>query len=60
MVTIRNRLHRCWQATALRRTTVLETMNAVARAIPASKRVSVDPKVECPLRDVPLTAGDRQ
>jgi predicted acylesterase/phospholipase RssA len=41
-------------------TTLDETMDTVARAIPASKRVSVDQKVECPLRDVPLTAGDRQ
>jgi predicted acylesterase/phospholipase RssA len=41
-------------------TTLDETMDTVARAIPASKRVSVDQKVECPLRDVPLTAGDRR
>ncbi len=41
-------------------TTLGETMDTVARAIPASKRVSVDQKVECPLRDVPLTAGDRR
>jgi predicted acylesterase/phospholipase RssA len=41
-------------------TTLDETMDTVARAIPASKRVPVDQKVECPLRDVPLTAGDRQ
>jgi predicted acylesterase/phospholipase RssA len=41
-------------------TTLDETMDTVARAIPASKRVSVDQRVECPLRDVPLTAGDRQ
>jgi predicted acylesterase/phospholipase RssA len=41
-------------------TTLDKTMDTVARAIPASKRVSVDQKVECPLRDVPLTAGDRQ
>jgi predicted acylesterase/phospholipase RssA len=41
-------------------TTLDETMDTVARAIPASKRNSADQKVECPLRDVPLTAGDRQ
>jgi predicted acylesterase/phospholipase RssA len=41
-------------------TTLDETMDTVAKAIPASKRASVDQKVECPLRDVPLTAGDRQ
>jgi predicted acylesterase/phospholipase RssA len=41
-------------------TTLDETMDSVARAIPASTRVSVDQKVECPLRDVSLSAGDRQ
>src|SRR3984885_6502274 len=41
-------------------TTLEETMDTVARAAPASKRTPVDQKVECPLRDVQLTAGDRQ
>jgi predicted acylesterase/phospholipase RssA len=41
-------------------TTVDETMDAVARAEPVSKRTPVDRKVECPLRDLPFTAGDRQ
>jgi predicted acylesterase/phospholipase RssA len=41
-------------------TTLDETMDTVARAMPASKRVPVDQKVECPLRNVPFTAGDRQ
>jgi predicted acylesterase/phospholipase RssA len=41
-------------------TTMDETMDTVARAAPASKRPPVDQKVECPLRDVQLTAGDRQ
>jgi hypothetical protein len=41
-------------------TTLDETMDTVARAVPASKRVPVDQKVGCPLRDVPLTSGDRQ
>jgi predicted patatin/cPLA2 family phospholipase len=41
-------------------TTMDETMDTVARAAPASKRNPVDQKVECPLRDVQLTAGDRQ
>jgi predicted acylesterase/phospholipase RssA len=41
-------------------TTLDETMGTVARAEPASKRVSVEQKVECPLRDVPFTARDRQ
>ena len=41
-------------------TTMDETMDTVARAEPASKRVPVEQKVECPLRDVPFTAGDRQ
>jgi len=35
-------------------------MDTVARAEPASKRVPVEQKVECPLRDVPFTARDRQ
>jgi predicted acylesterase/phospholipase RssA len=38
-------------------TTLDETMDTVARA---SKRVSVDQKVECPLRDLSFTAGDGQ
>lgn len=41
-------------------TTLDETMNTVARAAPAMKRTPVDQKVECPMRDVPLTAEDRQ
>jgi predicted acylesterase/phospholipase RssA len=41
-------------------TTMDETMDTVAKAAPASKRTPVDQKVECPLRDVLLTAGDRQ
>jgi len=41
-------------------TTMDETMDTVARAVPASKRVPADQKVECPLRDVPFTARDRQ
>jgi hypothetical protein len=41
-------------------TTVDETMDAVARAEPVSKRTPVDRKVECPLRDLPFTTGDRQ
>ena len=41
-------------------TTMDETMDTVARAAPASKRTAVDQKIECPLRDVQLTAGDRQ
>src|SRR5882672_637594 len=41
-------------------TTLDETMDTVARAEPASKRVPVEQKVECPLRDVPFTARDRQ
>jgi predicted acylesterase/phospholipase RssA len=41
-------------------TTLDETMDTVARAVPASKRVPVDQNVECPLRDVPFTAGDLQ
>ena len=34
MVTIRNRLHRCWQATALRRTCVLGVLALVGCALP--------------------------
>ena len=41
-------------------TTMDETMDTVAKAAPASKRTPVDQKVECPLRDVLLAAGDRQ
>ena len=41
-------------------TTLDETMDTVAKAAPASKRTPVDQKIECPLRDVLLTAGDRQ
>ena len=41
-------------------TTMDETMDTVARALPVSKRTRLDQKVECPLRDVQLTAGDRQ
>ena len=41
-------------------TTLDETMDTVAKAAPAWKRTPVDQKVECPLRDVLLTAGDRQ
>jgi predicted acylesterase/phospholipase RssA len=41
-------------------TTLDETMDTVARAEPASKRVPVEQKVECPLRDVPFTARDSQ
>ena len=41
-------------------TTMDETMDTVAKAAPASNRTPVDQKVECPLRDVQLTAGDRQ
>jgi hypothetical protein len=37
-----------------------ETMDTVAKAAPASKRTPVDQKIECPLRDVLLTAGDRK
>jgi predicted acylesterase/phospholipase RssA len=40
-------------------TTMDETMDTVAAATPASKRTpTVDREVECPLRDVQLTAGD--
>jgi len=39
-------------------TTMDETMATVAAAAPASKRTPVDQNVGCPLRDVPLTAGD--
>ncbi len=41
-------------------TTLDETMDTVASAVPASKRVPMDQKVECPLRGVPLTAADQQ
>jgi predicted acylesterase/phospholipase RssA len=41
-------------------TTIDETMDTVASAVPASKRVPMDQKVECPLRDAPLTAADQQ
>jgi len=42
-------------------TSMDETMATVAAAAPASKRnPAVDQKVECPLRDVQLTAGDRR
>src|SRR5450631_3470738 len=39
-------------------TTMDETMDTVAKAAPASKRTPVDQEVECPLRDVQLTARD--
>ena len=42
-------------------TTMDETMDTVAAAAPPSKRIApVSQDVECPLRDVQLTAGDRQ
>jgi len=41
-------------------TTMDETMDTVAKAAPASKRTPVDQKIECPLRDIRLTAEDRQ
>jgi predicted acylesterase/phospholipase RssA len=41
-------------------TTLDETMDTVAKAPPYSKRTPPDRKVECPLRDVQLTAGDSQ
>ena len=41
-------------------TTLDETMDTVAKAPPYSKRIPLDRKVECPLRDVQLTAGDGQ
>jgi hypothetical protein len=42
-------------------TTIDETMDTVAAATPASNRTpTVDQEVECPLRDVQLTAGDRR
>ncbi len=41
-------------------TTLDETMDTVAKAPPYSKRTPLDRKVECPLRDVQLTAGDSQ
>jgi hypothetical protein len=37
-----------------------ETMHTVVKATPAAKQIPVDQTVECPLRDVQLTAGDRQ
>jgi predicted acylesterase/phospholipase RssA len=40
-------------------TTMDETMETVAAAVPPAKRTpTVDQEVECPLRDVRLTAGD--
>jgi len=39
-------------------TTMDETMDTVAKAAAASKRTPVDQEVECPLRDVQLTARD--
>jgi predicted acylesterase/phospholipase RssA len=51
---------RCAQSERLW-TTLDETMDTVAAAAPASNRTpTVDPEVECPLRDVRLTAGDRR
>ena len=41
-------------------TTMDETMDTVAKALPVSKRTRLDQNVECPLRDIQLTAGDRQ
>ena len=41
-------------------TTMDETMATVAKAAPTSKRTPADQEVECPLRDVLLTAEDRQ
>ena len=42
-------------------TTLDETMDTVAAAAPASNRTpNVGQEAECPLRDVALTAGDRQ
>jgi predicted acylesterase/phospholipase RssA len=38
-------------------TTMDETMDTVAKAPPVSKRTSLDQKVECPLREIQLTAG---
>src|SRR5450631_2835400 len=39
-------------------TTMDETMLTVAKATPAAKRIPVDQKIECPLRDIRLTARD--
>ena len=41
-------------------TTMDETMETIAKAPPVSKRTRLDQKVDCPLRDIQLTAGDRQ
>jgi predicted acylesterase/phospholipase RssA len=41
-------------------TTIDETMDTVAKAPPVSKRTRSDQKVECPLRDIQLTARDWQ
>jgi predicted acylesterase/phospholipase RssA len=41
-------------------TTIDETMDTVAKAPPVSKRTRLDQKVECPLRDIQLTARDWQ
>jgi hypothetical protein len=41
-------------------TTMDETMDTVVKAAPASKRTPGDRDVECPLRDVQLTARDGQ
>jgi hypothetical protein len=42
-------------------TTLDETMDTVEAGAAASKRTpTVDQEVECPLRDVPFTAGDRR
>jgi predicted acylesterase/phospholipase RssA len=41
-------------------TTMDETMDTVAKALPVLKRTRLDQKVECPLRDIQLTAGDRR
>ena len=41
-------------------TTMDETMDTVAKALPVSKRTRLNQQVECPLRDIQLTAGDRQ
>jgi predicted acylesterase/phospholipase RssA len=41
-------------------TTLDETMDTVASAAPTTTRTRVDPKVDCPLRDGELTAGDKQ
>ncbi len=41
-------------------TTMDETMETVVKAPPVSKRTRLDQKVECPLRDIQLTAGDSQ